>query len=89
MCKAGLSQQHYVGPVGRRVAVRLPWLAVALLPIAFYAFVAHNLVLASAAVIMEVVVFAGVWLARHPARSRHARASLSLRTRDHHLHRPW
>ena len=68
--------------MGRRVAVRAPWLAVALLPLVLYAFGYHNLVLLSAAVIVEVVMFAGVWLARHP--SPQQRLSSPLLGTPHH-----
>ena len=66
----------------RRVAARAPWLAVALLPLVLYAFGYHNLVLLSAAVIVEVVMFAGVWLARHP--SQQQRATSPLLATPHH-----
>ncbi len=59
-----------VSAVGRRAAGWLLWLVVALLPPVFYLAVANNLVLGTAAVIIEMVVFGGIRLALRPSPRR-------------------
>jgi len=59
-----------VSAVRRRAAGRLLWLVVALLPPVFYLAVANNVVLGTAAVIIEIVVFAGIRLALRPSPPR-------------------
>ncbi len=56
-----------VSAVRRRAAGRLFWLVVALLPPVFYLAVANDVVLGTSAVIIEMVVFAGIRLALRPS----------------------
>ena len=56
--------------VDKRAAGWLLWLVVALLPPVFYLAVANDVVLGTAAVIIEMVVFGGIRLALRPSPRR-------------------